>query len=134
MPKAPTPHHSGPAGPRRAQSPLDEFQWTVQPIAEQTVREVLGGAVIRSPFAAQLQRRMRDETGTRLLDWVDHLVVPDAGGLRERLRNAGFIGRFAPGAGECYVNEEGIFPAIVPTHAGVLRLFVKVDAVPDFLV
>ena len=76
MLKAPTPHNSAPRGA------LDEFQWRVQPIAEQTVRELLDAATSRSPFLAKLGRRMRDETGTRLFDWVDHLVVPDAGGLR----------------------------------------------------
>ena len=87
-----------PAHSTRAAAVADEFQWEVQPIAEQTVREVLDDATRRSPFLAELGRRMRDETGTRLFDWVDHLVVPDAGGLRESLRNAGFIGRFAAGA------------------------------------
>jgi hypothetical protein len=127
MPKAPTPHNS--ARP----SPLDEFQWAVQPAAEQIVQDVLEDATSRSPFAADLRRRMRDETGTRLFDWIDHLVVPDAGGLREQLRNAGFIGRFAAGAGEYFVNEEGIFPAVVPTHGGPTRVFVKVESVADFL-
>jgi len=127
MLKAPTPHKSGKA------SVLDQFQWQVQPLAEQMVREVLDDAVSRSSFVADLQRRMRDETGTRLFDWVDHLVVPDAGGLRQRLRNAGFTGRFAPGSGESYVNEDGIFPAMIPTHSGVLQVFIKVESVVDFL-
>ena len=128
MPKAPTPHNSAPA------SPLDEFQWTVQPAAEQTVQDVLEDAASRSPFLTTLRRRMKEETGTRLFDWVDHLVVPDAGGLRERLRNAGFIGRYAAGAGESFVHEEGIFPAVVPTHSGTTKVFIKVDSVVDFLV
>jgi hypothetical protein len=130
MRESPPSHNSAPAA---APAPLDAFQWEVQPIAEQTVREVLDGATARSPFLARLGGRMRDEAGTRLFDWVDHLVVPDAGGLRERLRNAGFIGRFLPGAGETYVNEDGIFPAVVPTHAGATRVFVKVESVADFL-
>ena len=85
MLKVPTSHNSA------APNPLDEFQWEVQPAAEQMVREALDEAVGKSPFLADLARRMREETGTRLFDWVDHLVVRDAGGLRERLRNAGFI-------------------------------------------
>src|SRR5438045_7419893 len=97
---------------------VDEFQWSVQPLAERVVQDILDDAVARSPFLAQMKTRMREETGTRLFDWVDYLVVPDAGGLRESLRNAGFIGRFAPGAGECFVHEEGMFPAILPTRDG----------------
>ena len=127
MSAIPTPHKSAAPGP------LDEYQWLVQPAAEHAVREVLDAAAARSPFLANLGRRMRDETGTRLFDWVDHLVVPDAGGLRERLRNAGFTGRFAPGAGEYFVHEDGIFPAIVPSNKGVARVALKVESVADFL-
>ena len=122
-----------PAHSTRAPGPGDEFQWEVQPLAERVVQNVLDEAAARSPFVAELKKRMRDETGTRLFDWVDHLVVPDAGGLRESLRNAGFIGRFAAGAGECFVNEEGIFPPILPSHEQVLRVAIKVESVADFL-
>src|SRR5205085_12533633 len=83
---------------------LDQFEWAVQPLAERVVQDILDDAVARSPSLAQMKLRMREETGTRLFDWVDYLVVPDAGGLRESLRNAGFIGRFAAGAGECFAH------------------------------
>ena len=76
---------------------------------------------------------MRDETGTRLFDWLDHLVVADAGGLRESLRNAGFIGRYAAGAGETFAHEEGMFPVIIPSRDGITRLAIKVESVADFL-
>ena len=115
------------------QTGLDQFQWEVQPVAERVVRDILDDAVARSPYLADLKRRMRDETGTRLFDWLDHLVVPDAGGLRESLRNAGFIGRFAAGAGECFVHEEGMFPAIIPTHDRTLAVAFNVESVADFL-
>ena len=116
-----------------AASALTEYQWEVQPLAEQLVLEAVEEVVSRSEFAATLKRRMRDETGTRLLDWVDHLVVPDSGGLREQLRNAGFTGRFAAGAGECFVNEDGIFPVMLPTHDDTARLAIKVESIVDFL-
>jgi hypothetical protein len=124
---------SAPPAQPQPQTTLDEFQWAVQPLAERLVHDIVDDAVRRSPFAAELKRRLRDETGTRLFDWVDHLVVPDVGGLRESLRNAGFIGRFAPGAGECFTHEEGMFPAILPTHDGATRLAIKVESVADFL-
>src|SRR5436305_540724 len=127
MPSAP--HNPDAAGA----AAIDEYQWTVQPLAERMVQDILDEAVCRSHFAAELKRRMREETGTRLFDWLDHLVVYDAGGLRERLRNAGFIGRFAAGAGECFVHEEGMFPVIIPSHDGTTRLGVKVESVVDYL-
>src|SRR5687767_15961868 len=91
---------------------IDDFQWTVQPLAERMVQDILEEAVGRSPFVQDLKRRMRDETGTRLFDWLDHLVVADGGDLRESLRNAGFIGRYAAEAGETFAHEEGMFPVI----------------------
>src|SRR5687768_7135634 len=112
---------------------IDDFQWTVQPLAERMVQDILEAAVGRSPFVQDLKRRMRDETGTRLFDWLDHVVVADTGGLRESLRNAGFIGRFAAGAGETFVHEEGIFPTLIPSHDGTTRLGIKVESVADYL-
>jgi hypothetical protein len=124
MPSAPQPATT---------SPIGDFQWTVQPLAERMVQDILDAAVARSPFAGELKRRMRDETGTRLFDWLDHVVVADPGGLRESLRNAGFIGRYAAGAGEIFAHEEGMFPTIVPSPDGITRLAVKVESVVDFL-
>lgn len=112
----------------------DDFNWTVQPVAERVVHEILDNAVARSSFLGELKRRMRDDTGTRLFDWVDHLAATDPMASRESLRNAGFIGRFMAGAGECFVHEEGIFPPIIPGRDGVTRVAIKVESVADFMV
>ena len=60
---------------------LDDFQWTVQPLAERMVQDILDAAVARSPFAGELKRRMRDETGTRLFDWLDQPVQRVTGAI-----------------------------------------------------
>ena len=52
------------------------FDW---PVCYDTERLLLGhleAFLARNRFARQLAERMRTETGTLLLDWIDYLVVP----------------------------------------------------------
>jgi hypothetical protein len=103
--------------------PLAAFQWTPQPAAEALVREIVADFLAANTFAAELARRMRDETGTRFIDWLDHLSVPAAHAAR--LQEAGFV------RGEAgFVHEGGIFPMIL---LGEGRAAIKVESVADFL-
>ena len=54
------------------------FDWPVCYEAENWVLEQLDAVCERDEFARALRQRMRDETGTLLIDWVDDLnVAPD---------------------------------------------------------
>src|SRR5215212_1116562 len=105
----------------RITKPLDQFSWTPQPRAQQLVHDLLAQFLSRSPQTATLAERMRNETGTRLLDWIDHFAVPHSSELEQQLKNAGFIETSLPGADQCFVQEHGIFPVIVLTEGGRLR-------------
>ncbi|HSI35034.1 MAG TPA: hypothetical protein VK986_15755, partial [Tepidisphaeraceae bacterium] len=67
-----------------------DVQWERQPAAEQLVRELVDDFLSRCPEAATLARRMRDETGTRFIDWVDHVARPYNDPYVGRLIAAGF--------------------------------------------
>ena len=54
----------------QATNPLTAFQWTPQPGAQKLVRELIADFLARNHFAAELARRMKDESGTRFYDWV----------------------------------------------------------------
>jgi hypothetical protein len=108
--------------------PLTAFQWTPQPAAAELVREILAAFLGQCQFAANLAWHMRDETATRLLDWIDHLAVPISAELAQRLIAAGFVER---GAG--FVHDGGIFPTIILRGQPQLLAAVKVESVADFL-
>src|SRR3954469_17299721 len=52
-----------------------KFNWPLCYGAENLLLERIGAFLAQNSFARILAERMRDETGTLFLDWVDHLVV-----------------------------------------------------------
>jgi hypothetical protein len=66
-----------------------QFDWPVCYQAEELLLARLLEFLGRNAFARELAHRMREETGTLLLDWVDHLAVSQ----REEgaLRSVGFV-------------------------------------------
>src|SRR5882672_8367652 len=118
----------------RITKPLDQFSWTPQPRAQQLVHDLLAQFLSRSPQTAALGERMRNETGTRLVDWIDHFAIPNSSELKQQLQLAGFTETSLPGADQCFVQDQGIFPVIILTEGGPLRAAIKVESVADFLV
>src|SRR5689334_19126997 len=55
-----------------------QFDWPLCYEAENLLLERIGTFLKENTFARVLSDRMRDETGTLFLDWVDHLVVSAA--------------------------------------------------------
>lgn len=64
------------------------FDWPLAYEAEKLIGGYLDAFLLRHRFARRLAERMRDETGTDLFEWVDHLVL--APNHAEALRAAGF--------------------------------------------
>jgi hypothetical protein len=65
------------------------FDWPLANEAEQFLRERVALFLKRNTFARHLADRMRDETGTDLFEWTDHLVL--APSEEKALRAAGFV-------------------------------------------
>lgn len=114
-------------------SDLQKFHWEPQPRAAALVRELVEEFLRLCPGAAELSARMKHDTGTRFIDWVDHIQVQRSPELRKRLTDVGFTRKAMPGAPDCYVHEGAIFPMIVLDADDVLRVAIKVDSVVDFL-
>ena len=62
----------------------DSYDWQRLPDTATLVNELVGDFLNKCESAAELAARMRDETGTRFIDWVDHLAVPQSSELVER--------------------------------------------------
>ena len=89
-------------------------------------------------FAARLAERMRDETSTRFVDWVDHLVVADPPGLARRLHALGYARQAEPYAvgAPVYAHPGGVFPRIAvadrATAPRCREVAIKVESVAAF--
>jgi hypothetical protein len=113
--------------------PLAAFHWKTHPVAGALVRELLDQVSNLNPSVHQLRDRLLAETGTRLVDWLDHLEVADAPGLAARLTAAGFLPAPESAAAGCHRHGGGCFPAIVLTADGSYAAHLRAESVAEVL-
>ena len=115
----------------QATSPLEAFQWTPQPAPFNFLRECCEAFLAPCPTASALAQRMRDETGTRFIDWIDHIRIPRGDPRAARLADVGYS---ADSEGKGFVvltNESGMFPPVLVSD-GPLEIALKVESAADF--
>jgi hypothetical protein len=59
----------------------DQFDWKIQPLAARWVTRAIEALTARNPVIAKLAEELREYTGTRLVDWIDHLALCDSDSL-----------------------------------------------------
>ena len=103
-----------------------EYLWEPQPQAAAVVTQCVEQAAKASTWLASFRERLKNETGTRLVDWIDHLVVPDL----NLFRDAGF----ESSSRGYWAHPLGLFPKVLldPTLSEP-ALGLKVEAIRDFL-
>ncbi len=111
----------------QAASPLQDYQWTPQPEAEKFVRALVADFLSRNAFAAELSRRMKEESGTRFYDWVEAIFVPASPTIEQKLRAVGY-----EADERIWSNPHGMFPRIVLHDSPITAAHLKVGSVIDF--
>lgn len=118
---------------------LNQFQWEPQPRAAALIQEIVTDFLNRCSDAKRLSYRMLTESGTRFLDWIDHIQIPADGpagkALRKRLLGVGYAPETlpAPSGAQCLVNAKGVFPRVLLVEGKTTRVAIKVEFVADFL-
>src|SRR3954467_7376841 len=74
----------------QASNPLQAFQWSPQPDAWNFLRAFTEDFLVQCPEAAVLSRRMSEETGTRFIDWIDHVRIPRRDARARQLSDVGY--------------------------------------------
>jgi len=111
------------------------MQWKPQPAAATWVRHYVSQVVDQLPGLRSWAERLVSETGTRLIDWLDCLVVPAGDSAFDDL---GFYG-FTPGPDGCWRHPEAILPTVVPDAVapnwtlGCAGLAIRVESLQRFL-
>ena len=114
-----------------------DYQWQPQPIAAAMVNELVEMFCAQSVSIGRLRDRLLRETGTRLADWVDHIVLPNSE-REETLLAAGFEEEQAY-SDEYWLtlaHRKGLFPRVRIDRTETTkapRLFVLVESVADYL-
>lgn len=105
-----------------------DYHWTPQPATATFVKARIEQACNSCSWLAQFRQRLLTETGTRLVDWLDHIAVATPAGLAA----AGFVTT----DDRIYKQPNGIFPTFtIAQHLpdDECRLGLKVDKLEDFL-
>src|SRR4051794_12804614 len=94
---------------------LTAFHWEPQPAAQRLVNTIIDQFLARNGAAQELARRMKDETGTRFVDWVGHITIPPSHPAVAQLEKTGYELTSTDDGGELRVFRQprGMFPAIV---------------------
>jgi hypothetical protein len=125
-------------------NPLGAFQWLPQPEADRLLHHIVSQFLAQTPVAARLVERLRCETGTRFMDWIDHVVLPASAEFENTLVAVGFVaepvGTQTAGARKYFVHKAGLFPFFIleeaegQTKVATTRVAIKVESVADFLI
>ena len=123
---------------KRTAAELAKWNWQPQPAAWKLVGELVNQFLARNAWAEKLADRMKHQTGTRFIDWIDHVVAPEntlSGGMTAALATGGYEKYKAAGAGKGlagYHNQKGMFPPIL-VGGKQLLIAIKVESVIEFL-
>jgi hypothetical protein len=115
------------------------FDWPLCYDAEKYILDRLEAFTRQNTFARRLAERMRHETGTLLLDWVDYVVVPHS--EEKRLRELGFTEdplAETPAHLKALWHAEAMLPRVlVERDASAVRtpdiLAIRCESIADFL-
>ena len=91
-----------------------QFDWPLANDAEALLRGYIATFLNQNAFARQLAERMRDETGTDIFEWVDHIVVSSS--EKNLLLEAGFVldnEAETPDGEEVYENRRATLPRVM---------------------
>jgi len=110
------------------------FDWPVCHEAENFVLARLAQFTARHAFAAALEKRMAQETGTLLLDWVDSLTLSAA--EEAALRDVGFVPDplATTSAGQrAFWHPEAMLPRVILDSGYPNALCLRPESVVDFM-
>ena len=110
----------------------DEFTWHAQPAGGALILSLL--QTFRSGFEpiAVFEQQLLERTGTRLLDWIDHIACPASSELANQLVEAGFEPQAILG-GHSYQHPGALFPPVRLIDGSIHQLAFRVDSIVDFL-
>jgi len=114
------------------------FDWPLCYEAENLVLRYIEAFLSQHTFANNLRSRMRDETGTLFIDWVDHLIMSCA--VESELRKVGYQhehGADTMGAQRAFWHPEAMLPRVLLDAAArqapaPQEFALRVDSIADF--
>lgn len=111
----------------------EEFDWQRCPEVGRLIARRVDHVVGDIPFASRLRKCMLDATGTRLIDWVDHLCLPVTDSLSRMVEEMGYVRAARDVEEEVWRHPAALVPTIRIREQATADVCLKVDSVTDFL-
>lgn len=111
---------------------LAVFDWKQYPETAAFLNQRIKAFCEHSPRLKQFADDLQNQTGTRLIDWVDHFELHWSDELEQTLLNLGYVATDGFDF-KLFQHPAAHFPALRSTATEAERLFVRVDSVVDFL-
>jgi hypothetical protein len=111
---------------------IESFKWEPQPETFQFILKLTSDFLGLCPEAAAFADRMHNETGTRLIDWIDHIRLNRGDPRADRIKTVGYREEDGKISDALFVNASGVFPPILLWN-GQMEIAIKVESVIDFL-
>ncbi len=111
----------------------EEFDWQRCPEVGRLLAKRVDQVVSDIPFASRLRQRMLDETGTRLIDWVDHLCLPVSDPLYPRIEEMGYSRSVLDADKELWRHPRALVPAIRIREQTTTDVCLNVGSVAEFI-
>ena len=107
----------------------DQFVWKTQPVAARWVTRTIDSLAARNPVIDKLAGQLREYTGTRLIDWVDHIALNEdsALGLISELADVGYAQQIDADH-SVWRHPLGMFPPVI-VNSGRTGLALRCDCV-----
>ena len=55
----------------------DDFDWELHPELESLINKIISTFLLKNRFAAEFSKKLYNNTSTKFIDWIDHIVIPD---------------------------------------------------------
>ena len=111
------------------------FYWKRFAEVEKLFLKMIADCRKESITISRFEEKLLQHTSTRLLDWVDHFIMPNSDQLRNTLETLGFIGRTSEGIQ--YYSHTGVSlpPVLLSQNSspGQTGIALRVESISDFL-
>jgi hypothetical protein len=116
----------------KSASSFESFQWSLHPEAFRFVCRLATDFLARCPDAAAFAEKIHRETGTRFVDWIDHIRLSRCDPRSSQLERFGYRIESELAEYTVYTFNDGVLPVLL-TSDGSLEVGIKVESVADFL-
>jgi hypothetical protein len=114
-----------------------DFEWKKFPEAWEWVIELVDSFQKENYKLNVFAGQLKEIAGARLIDFVDHVAVKDAGGMESRLKDFGYSLEFEDDGenGSLWRHERAILPRVLLRNSsqGVEGVAVRVDSIAKYL-